>query len=271
MDDYTHLNSTCLPSGSKITSQCQNCDQPYSHFRHEKKRKFCSAQCGAIFARKAMAAKRESAERIETACAGCGVKFKIPASQLSYRNQRYCSQKCHHAANDKYKEVTCALCAKTFRVLLSILRKRVVRYCSRECLANANKANGKVDCDAIYKMKEEGMTGAQIAKILGISSQVVNYRLKRQRFRFNTKKSGQSRASFRRQWGKGKSCLICGFDRCIDAAHIVSHRNGGTMDDENLIPLCPNHHRLFDASQLLAEEAEQLKHRIPDYLKYVGK
>jgi hypothetical protein len=39
-----------------------------------------------------------------------------------------------------------------------------------------------------------------------------------------------------------KSCLICGFDKVVDLHHLDKNRQNNSED--NLIGLCPNHHRM---------------------------
>jgi predicted restriction endonuclease len=42
-------------------------------------------------------------------------------------------------------------------------------------------------------------------------------------------------------------CCICGWNEStVDMAHIISHVNGGSCWIDNIIPLCPNHHRVLD-------------------------
>jgi hypothetical protein len=54
--------------------------------------------------------------------------------------------------------------------------------------------------------------------------------------------------------GSAGVCAICGFDRFIERAHIVPARFGGPVAEFNILPLCPNHHRLFDHNLLTLEE-----------------
>ena len=60
----------------------------------------------------------------------------------------------------------------------------------------------------------------------------------------------------------GSACLICKFDRVIEYAHIVPARNGGTIHPSNILPLCPNHHTLFDKGLLTAEELQAISGRL---------
>jgi 5-methylcytosine-specific restriction endonuclease McrA len=53
-------------------------------------------------------------------------------------------------------------------------------------------------------------------------------------------------------------CLVCGFSECVDVHHIVSLANGGNSFPENLISLCPNHHRLADRGKIPANDLRRL-------------
>ena len=48
-------------------------------------------------------------------------------------------------------------------------------------------------------------------------------------------------------------CLVCGFDLVVDVHHITSRRQGGTDAPENLVTLCPNHHRMTHAGIISIE------------------
>lgn len=45
----------------------------------------------------------------------------------------------------------------------------------------------------------------------------------------------------------------------VDLAHIVPRSGGGRYTKENLTPLCPNHHRLFDRGRLTREDKAKIK------------
>ncbi|HHQ6627118.1 TPA: HNH endonuclease signature motif containing protein [Serratia fonticola] len=49
-------------------------------------------------------------------------------------------------------------------------------------------------------------------------------------------------------------CEICGENRAIDKCHIVPNKIGGGMEVDNLLFLCPTHHRLFDRFMLSRSE-----------------
>jgi len=57
----------------------------------------------------------------------------------------------------------------------------------------------------------------------------------------------------------GASCAICGYTRFVEYAHIIPHSDGGAFSVDNIIVLCPNHHRLFDHKKLTTEESSLIK------------
>jgi predicted restriction endonuclease len=58
-------------------------------------------------------------------------------------------------------------------------------------------------------------------------------------------------------------CAICGWvEAPCDVAHIVARKNGGTDDLENIVMLCPNHHRLFDLGKVGMAEVRAARSRI---------
>lgn len=54
-------------------------------------------------------------------------------------------------------------------------------------------------------------------------------------------------------------CSICGFKRALDKCHIKWRKDGGKVSKDNIVILCPNHHRLFDQNKLTEEEKLKIK------------
>jgi hypothetical protein len=56
-------------------------------------------------------------------------------------------------------------------------------------------------------------------------------------------------------------CCICDWSRAnIDLCHVRAHKDKGYLEIENIVPLCPNHHRLFDRDELESYEYESIQH-----------
>lgn len=60
----------------------------------------------------------------------------------------------------------------------------------------------------------------------------------------------------------GNACVICGFSRRVEFAHIIPASEGGTMHEDNILVLCVNHHRLFDNNLLFPEEYQIIHNKI---------
>lgn len=58
---------------------------------------------------------------------------------------------------------------------------------------------------------------------------------------------------------KNESCLICGEDRLTEVCHIESRKDGGKYLEENILFLCPLHHKLFDRNMLNQNEKKILE------------
>ena len=90
---------------------------------------------------------------------------------------------------------------------------------------------------------------------------------------FNSRKNWQSArtairkladAAFKNS-NKPKECVICGYNKHIEIAHIkgVSEFSNDDLisqinDIDNLIALCPNHHWEFDSGQLSEEDKKKI-------------
>lgn len=59
--------------------------------------------------------------------------------------------------------------------------------------------------------------------------------------------------------GRNPACEICGENRSVDKCHIIPAKLGGTINSDNIIILCPTHHRLFDRYMLSKSEYAAIK------------
>jgi hypothetical protein len=63
-------------------------------------------------------------------------------------------------------------------------------------------------------------------------------------------------------------CQICGFDRFTEGAHIIPASLGGPKTCENMLNLCPNHHKLFDRYLLTRQEMQKVWAWVKPMLKF---
>jgi ribosomal protein L37E len=65
-----------------------------------------------------------------------------------------------------------------------------------------------------------------------------------------------------------KSCVLCGFDKIVDLHHLdENHKNNSP---ENLVGLCPNHHKMFHDFKYRKEIQEKLREKgfkVPEDIK----
>lgn len=70
-----------------------------------------------------------------------------------------------------------------------------------------------------------------------------------------------------------EKCCLCGWDEAnVDLAHVVPHLEGGSCSYDNIVPLCPNHHRVYDRGlsrevhmEIFAEFIESIAQKLADY------
>jgi len=55
--------------------------------------------------------------------------------------------------------------------------------------------------------------------------------------------------------GYKEACIYCGYDRVIEMHHIKLKSKGGSNSKDNLMPLCPNCHKLLHKGIISIEEA----------------
>lgn len=56
-------------------------------------------------------------------------------------------------------------------------------------------------------------------------------------------------------------CVLCGWDETKnDVCHIVARKDGGDDVIENVVMLCPNHHRLYDSGRIERSEIMAVRH-----------
>ena len=56
-----------------------------------------------------------------------------------------------------------------------------------------------------------------------------------------------------------KFCAVCGFDKVVDLHHLDENRKNNSR--ENLVGLCPNHHKMFHDQRYRDEIISQIKNK----------
>ena len=155
------------------------------------------------------------------------------------------------------KEVACLICNKKNYVIQS--KEKKYKTCSRYC-ARTLRANG--NAEKCYQLALKGYSSKQISAKLNLPMGSVSSYLNKKKYRKYPNGGEGYTAIIKRFKLKNPSCEICGFNRIVEAAHIIPASKGGAHHESNLISLCPNHHHLFDNKKLTNEEYSKIKEKI---------
>lgn len=184
-------------------------------------------------------------------CAGCGLL--VSRSPSLVKKRVYCTKACFYS-NNKAPILTCRQCQGGFKRCVGMPKDK--KFCSQACWRANQKARW---VQAVCPSCKKDFTDKKYAS------------KRRQRYcSVQCAWDGRPRTYAARSATRliaaphiyGSSCLICGFDRAIDYAHIKPACEGGTIHPSNILPLCPNHHRLFDQKKLNELELLKIQHRI---------
>lgn len=167
---------------------------------------------------------------------------------------------------------TCVFCFSEFQTY-----RDTIKYCSSTCAGKGISANNP-QCKSKFSYTLEMFKEAEEKTPLGESRAEYIYKkwggteftvikarkkLGYQWLRRNyVDITRDSRVYFRR-YIASLSCCVCGESRAVDGAHIHALHKGGPDTIENLLPLCPTHHFLFDKNRLNEKELKL----ISDYQK----
>ena len=110
------------------------------------------------------------------------------------------------------------LCLKCYKKIIWRSKKRICVKCNRERYISAKGMCGTCYGKTFHRKSKEAY---QARKLYGIN--------------YDTWKE------------KTKICVICGFDKIVDLHHL--DKNHENRDSNNLIGLCPNHHRMLHKSE----------------------
>lgn len=202
---------------------------------------------------------------IQYSCEECGKKFETRKNHP----KRYCSPECRRKGfrRKRFKGIskTCPVCGRTFKVQFS---KQRIKFCSRKCY---NEYRRK-ELEKIPKLKQ-----VKNCEICGKPFEYYPSVRKHARFcSLRCSRIGHSRDLAGRRmapWGHGvkamrnrltlliggDKCFICGWSEAPnDVCHIVPVKDGGETRIDNMILLCPNHHRMYDRGLIQREHLVSL-------------
>lgn len=144
-------------------------------------------------------------------------------------------------------EKQCITCDKTFVAALSEHDRGYAKYCSIACGKKGKTRSSNVTCTCVF-CNSTFVSKSKDAKYCSKTCKAKNYRKKQATLEFGTKAL---------QFALGHlPCEIpgCGWKEATrDIHHIVPIAQGGKNTLDNVIVVCPNHHRMFHHN-LISEE-----------------
>ncbi len=214
---------------------------------------------------------------MKTKCKNCNNVFSRVVKKHDKKRGKYCSRKCYYESQKaKIVTLTCKQCGKSFqreKWRISVTKTDQLKnfYCSTRCSAKYKRDNPKkinwqnrfgkykiapeLIGDLAKKEYESGLRIIDIANKYGLSYSATNARIKRAGVKTDRGRYAEqtSYTAIRRKilLDRGNKCLKCGWSkgRC-DIHHVVQKADGGTDNEDNLIIVCPNCHRLIHENKL---------------------
>lgn len=148
----------------------------------------------------------------DKACSHCGQAFST-----SHRKQRFCSNTC------SLTDIPRGHSQKQFFITL----------------------NDLVEAEEIWPASRLG----HVAQKFGCTPSLVSYMAKKLGYTWKSHEREYGNRKNRREarkYAKATGCVVCGECRVVEAAHLIPRTAGADDNVENIIPLCPTHHTLYD-------------------------
>jgi len=169
----------------------------------------------------------------------------------AYGSSRFCNAKCARAFStaSRRKEIS----QKVSESLTGRTKKKHEYVCEK-CDATFRrvcrlKKDRRIHCDSCKRKVRRRKNKKELVSIHQVSKRTAAKIVKRAKL----------------------SCVMCGWDRTtLDLHHVVPRSKGGTNNHDNLVPLCPNCHRMAHESQYMQEElsARTFDIVLPNWLDY---
>jgi hypothetical protein len=145
---------------------------------------------------------------------------------------------------------------------VDVLRRHEIDRLAPEDRRNVGLPRVEIPIEEAMRLSTSGVTYEELAQRYGVTYGIITRRMqeaghvapkgKQKRYHKWRTLSPPKRA-LANQIGI-ECCEICDHDLHLDLAHIKPRREGGPLVKENVLVLCPNHHRSFDRGTLSLEE-----------------
>lgn len=169
-------------------------------------------------------------------CKKCGKEFNVECTENQFNKgkyKHYCSRHCanSHILTDIQKQHISEGLKNSS--LISHIHTYICDNCGKEFKSKKTfKKSRQIHCnDCIRNIKHSNEN--ELKSILDCSKRTITKILKRSNI----------------------GCSICGWNEATcDIHHIIPKKNGGADDNDNLIIVCPNCHRVIHSNKKYSEE-----------------
>lgn len=235
--------------------------------------------------------KAKATDEFEFICAKCGKKFiktKRELSKNKYVLPKFCGQECQKEwyKENSYITVKCENCGKELRILKGEYNKSETKhfFCDNSCAAkynNSHRERKESDIVWVGEKKKKGYNKCPICgKLKYYKSELCSdCRNKEKRKikertlgsyvdgkKYLTSKCGEIRKDARRTIEESKRERVCAychnheFDDILEVHHVKGILEfdrtatiGEINDEQNLVWLCPNHHKMLEMGLIKLE------------------
>jgi len=233
--------------------------------------------------------KAKATDEFKFVCKHCGKEFIRTKRQISknkYELPVFCCQKCQKEwyEENSYVTVKCENCGKEFKILKGVYNQSETKhfFCNRSCAATYNNKVRVKKSDIIWvNGSSRGYNKCPICgKLKYYKSELCsNCRNKEKRKikertlgsyvdgkKYLTSKCGEIRKDARRTIEESKRERVCAychnheFDDILEVHHLKgilefdrSATIGEINDEDNLVWLCPNHHKMLEMGLIKLE------------------
>lgn len=200
---------------------------------------------------------------VKQICPKCKKQFEIECTQSEYEKskyRKYCSRSCansHKLTNEQKQNISNGV-KNSIKYQISVKRRygeKIKEYvcdkCGKKFQSTENfRKNRKVHCEDCKRKVVHYHNLDDIESILDCSKRTLTKILKRSEI----------------------GCAICGWNESTcDIHHIIQRKDGGSDKNDNLIIVCPNHHRIIHTNKCYSIEflkSLSISNKFSDWKKY---
>ena len=157
-----------------------------------------------------------------------------------------------------------------YQTFVDHLRKNGISRLAPEDRRNVGAPRVEIPIEEAVELSSKGTTYSELAEKYDVTYGVIMRRMKEAghsapRDKMRRYEGKKTLPTYKRRMfedlkaDRGSHCQACKEHRHLDMAHIYENRTGGPFEKDNLLLLCPTHHRAFDRGTLTYDEFRFIK------------